>query len=123
AELASLLVRGLGACGGVTRNGCPERSAPHILNVTFRGVDGTSLLCALDDIALSQGSAFASSTPEPSQVLRSIGLSDALAQSTLRFGLGRFTERADVERVVERVGLELNRLRALAGSAPVWCSS
>jgi cysteine sulfinate desulfinase/cysteine desulfurase-like protein len=50
-------------------------------------------------------------------------LSDALAQSTLRFGLGRFTERTDVERVVERVGVELERLRALAGSAPVWCSS
>ena len=123
AELRDLLWRGLAVLGGVTRNGCPERSAPHILNVTFRGVDGTSLLCALDDIAISQGSACASSTPEPSHVLRSIGLSDALAQSTLRFGLGRFTERADVERVVERVGLELNRLRALAGSAPVWCAS
>jgi cysteine desulfurase len=123
AELRDLLWRGLAALGGVTRNGCPERSAPHILNVTFRGVDGTSLLCALDDIAISQGSACAASTPEPSHVLRSIGLSDALAQSTLRFGLGRFTERADVERVVERVGAELKRLRALAGSAPVWCSS
>jgi cysteine sulfinate desulfinase/cysteine desulfurase-like protein len=52
-----------------------------------------------------------------------LGLSDAVAQSTLRFGLGRFTETADVTYVLERVGEEFNRLRALARGAPAWCSS
>jgi cysteine desulfurase len=89
----------------------------------LRGVDGASLLFALPDIALSQGSACNSSVPEPSYVLTALGLSDAVAQSTLRFGLGRFTEPADVTYVLERVGEEFNRLRALARGAPAWCSS
>jgi cysteine desulfurase len=113
----------LQAIDGVVRNGAPARSAPHILNVTFPGVDGTSLLCALADIALSQGSACASSVPEPSHVLSSIGLSDALAQSTLRFGVGRFTDPADIEFTIERVRAEYGRLRGLGLLAPAWCSS
>jgi cysteine desulfurase len=123
AELRDLLWRGLAALGGVTRNGNPARSAPHILSVTFRGVDGTSLLCALEDIALSQGSACASSVPEPSHVLTSLGMSDALAQSTVRFGIGRFTTREDIERACARVAAEFPRLRTLAGATPAWCSS
>jgi cysteine desulfurase len=123
AKLRDELWRGLEALGGVTRNGNPERSAPHILSASLRGVDGASLLFALPDIALSQGSACNSSVPEPSYVLTALGLSDAVAQSTLRFGLGRFTERADVTYVLERVTEEFNRLRALARGAPAWCSS
>jgi cysteine desulfurase len=123
ARLRDQLWRGLEALGGVTRNGNPERSAPHILSASLRGVDGASLLFALPDIALSQGSACNTSVPEPSYVLTALGLSDAVAQSTLRFGLGRFTEPADVTYVLERVGEEFNRLRALARGAPAWCSS
>jgi cysteine desulfurase len=123
ARLRDALWQGLEALGGITRNGNPERSAPHILSASLRGVDGASLLFALPDIALSQGSACNSSVPEPSYVLTALGLSDAVAQSTLRFGLGRFTEPADVTYVLERVGTEFNRLRALAAGAPAWCSS
>ena len=123
AKLRDELWRGLEALGGVTRNGNPARAAPHILSASFRGIDGASLLFALPDIALSQGSACNSSVPEPSHVLTALGLSDAVAQSTLRFGLGRFTERADVAHALERVGAEFHRLRALAAGAPAWCSS
>jgi cysteine desulfurase len=123
AKLRDELWLGLEALGGVTRNGNPERSAPHILSASLRGVDGASLLFALPDIALSQGSACNSSVPEPSYVLSALGLSDAVAQSTLRFGLGRFTEPADVTYALERIGEEFNRLRALARGAPAWCSS
>jgi cysteine desulfurase len=123
AKLRDELWLGLEALGGVTRNGNPARSAPHILSASLRGVDGASLLFALPDIALSQGSACNSSVPEPSYVLTALGLSDAVAQSTLRFGLGRFTEPADVAYVLERVGEEFNRLRTLAHGAPAWCSS
>ncbi|HEY7672514.1 MAG TPA: cysteine desulfurase family protein [Gammaproteobacteria bacterium] len=123
AQLREELWLGLEALGGVTRNGNPKRCAPHILSVSLRGVDGASLLFALPDIALSQGSACNSSVPEPSYVLTALGLSDAVAQSTLRFGLGRFTESADVAYALERVGAEFNRLRALARGAPAWCSS
>jgi cysteine desulfurase len=122
-KLRDELWLGLEALGGVTRNGNPARSAPHILSASLRGIDGASLLFALPDIALSQGSACNTSVPEPSYVLTALGLSDAAAQSTLRFGLGRFTEPADVAFVLERVGVEFNRLRALARGAPAWCSS
>lgn len=123
AKLRDELWRGLEAFGGVTRNGNPARAAPHILSASLRGVDGASLLFALPDVALSQGSACNSSVPEPSYVLTALGLSDAVAQSTLRFGLGRFTEPADVAYVLERVGAEFDRLRTLARGAPAWCSS
>ena len=123
AQLRDDLWRGLERIGGVTRNGNPARSAPHILSASFRGIDGASLIFALSDIALSQGSACNSSVPEPSYVLTALGLSDAVAQSTLRFGLGRFTEPANVAYAVERVSTEFNRLRALARGAPAWCST
>jgi cysteine desulfurase len=123
ARLRDELWRGLEALDGVTRNGNPEQSAPHILSASFRGVDGASLLFALPDIALSQGSACASSVPEPSHVLTALGLSDSVAQSTLRFGVGRFTEPADVAYALERIGEEFRRLRVLAGATPAWCKS
>ena len=122
AALRDQLWAGLRRIDGAVRNGCARRAAPHILNVTFPGVDGTSLLLALDDIALSQGSACASSVAEPSHVLSAIGLSDARAQSTLRFGVGRFTSAADIDRAVARVRDEHARLASLARSAPAWCS-
>jgi cysteine desulfurase len=122
AALRDRLWLGLGEIDGAARNGHPDRCAPHILSVTLPGVDGSSLLLALADIAISQGSACASSVPEPSHVLSSLGLSDALAQSTLRFGVGRFTSGADIEYAVERVTAEYGRLLAIGRSAPAWCS-
>lgn len=113
----------LEALGGVRLNGSLEHCAPHILNVCFAGVEGESLRLGLADIAVSAGSACASEDPEPSHVLSGIGLSDALAQSSLRFSVGRFTEAAEIERAAGRIADEVRRLRDLAGSAPVWSSS
>jgi cysteine desulfurase len=123
AGLRARLHAGLARLGDVTLNGSPERSAPHVLSLSFGGVDGESLRLALSDIAVSAGSACASSNPEPSHVLSALGLSDARAQSTLRFGIGRFTTEAEVDRVIERVAAEVGRLRAVTGSAPRWCSA
>jgi cysteine desulfurase len=77
---------------------------------------------ALADIAVSAGSACNSAVPEPSYVLKSIGRSDALAASSLRFSLGRFTTEAEIECALGRVAEAVGRLRALAGAAPAWCS-
>ena len=123
AKLRDRLWSGLGEIDGIRLNGCRERSAPHILNVCFPGIEGESLRLALADIAVSAGSACASDDPEPSHVLSSLGLSDALAQSSLRLSVGRFTELADVDRAVERIGAEVARLRTLADGAPAWCST
>jgi len=113
----------LGRIPGARRNGSPERSAPHILNVSFPGVEGESLRLALEDLAVSSGSACTSRSAEPSHVLRSLGLSDILAESSLRFGVGRFTTEGEVDSAADRVMTEVTRLRQVSEGAPAWCSS
>jgi cysteine desulfurase len=122
AMLRDRLWRGLADIGDSRRNGDAMRSAPHILSVSFPGIDGESLRFGLADIAVSAGSACTSSSPSPSHVLSGLGLSDALAESTLRFGVGRFTTEAEIDEAVARVAAEVARLRAIAAGAPRWCS-
>jgi cysteine desulfurase len=97
--------------------------APHLLNVTFPGVEGESLRLAVRDLAVSAGSACAADSPEASHVLTAMGLSDVLAASSLRFSVGRFTTASEVALAAGRVAEEVARLRALAPSAPPWCST
>jgi cysteine desulfurase len=113
----------LRAIPGARRNGSREQGAPHILNVSFPGVEGESLRFALEDLAVSSGSACTSRSAEPSHVLRSLGLSDVLAESSLRFGIGRFTTPEEIDRAAARVVTEVARLRHVSESAPAWCSS
>jgi cysteine desulfurase len=108
---------------GAARNGDPGRSAPHILSVSFAGIDGESLRLALGDIAVSQGSACASDTPEPSHVLSALGFSDARANATIRFGLGRFTTAGEVDLTAERAQWAVQHLAGIAGRPPAWCSA
>jgi cysteine desulfurase len=115
--LQARLWRGLSALGGVHRNGDPERSVPHILNVSFEGVEGESLVAAVGArIAVSTGSACTSAQGEPSYVLRALGRGDRLAESSLRFSLGRYSSRADVDTAVDAVTRAVQRLRAVSGS-------
>ncbi|GIW42280.1 MAG: cysteine desulfurase IscS [Candidatus Binatia bacterium] len=109
-----LFRRLLEALDDVFLNGHPTARLPGNLNVGFRYVEGESLLLALDDVAVSSGAACSSATLEPSHVLRAIGLDEELAQSSLRFGLGRFNTEEDVDYVAERVATEVRRLRALS---------
>lgn len=95
-------------------NGSLQQRLPNNLNVSFGGVDGEALLMGLTDIALSFGSACASAGAEPSHVLRAIGTTDPVAHATLRFGLGRFTTPAEIDRTIERVGETVDRLRGMS---------
>lgn len=123
AEGRDRLWAGLSAIEGAMLNGHPTQRSPHVLNVTFPGVEGDSLQLALADVAISAGSACNSDVPEPSHVLRAMGLSDALSASTLRFSVGRFTTDAEIDYVVGRIQEEVPRLRALARGAPAWTAS
>jgi len=96
---------------GVQVNGDMNRRLPGNLNVSFAGVDGETLLTALDDVAVSSGSACTSATVEPSYVLRALGVPDDLAHASLRFTVGRFTTEDDIDRAARRVIEIVERLR------------
>jgi len=95
-----------------TADGSPLR-LPGNLNLSFGTVDGEALLLAMGNLAVSSGAACTSTDPEPSHVLRALGLSDDEARSSLRFGLGRFNTAEDVDFAVERVVDAVGRLRKL----------
>jgi cysteine desulfurase len=117
ALLRERLWRGLGPLKGVLRNGDPEFTAAQLLNVSFEDVEGESLLAAVRPfIAVSTGSACTSSNQEPSYVLRALGRDERLAESSLRFSLGRFTTAAEVDAAIEAVCGAVTRLRKVAGS-------
>jgi cysteine desulfurase len=113
AGLRDALWQALREIPGVELNGDPLRRVAGILSVAIDGVEGESLLCALADLAVSSGSACASTNAEPSYVLRALGRSDRLAQSSLRLSLGRFTTRNEVDRAAQRIREEVLRLRAV----------
>lgn len=116
APLREKLWRGLEALGGALRNGAAERSVPHLLNVSFVGVEGESLLAAVRPyIAVSTGSACSSAVRESSYVLKSLGRDERLAESSLRFSLGRFSTETDIDAAVAAVAQALIRLRRIAG--------
>jgi cysteine desulfurase len=120
AQLQQRLWRGLAAIGGVLRNGSATRSVPHLLNVSFEGVEGESLLAAIRPyVAVSTGSACTSALAEPSYVLRALGRSERLSESSLRFGLGRTTTEGDIDTAVTVLTREVGRLRNVAGAMPV----
>jgi cysteine desulfurase len=119
-RLRERLWRGLTRLGGVMLNGHMTRRVPGILNVSFTGVEGESLLYALREIAVSSGSACTSASNEASYVLRALGRTDQLAQSSIRFSLGRFSTEDEVDRAVRIVAEQVARLRALGpGGADV----
>jgi cysteine desulfurase len=101
----------------VTINGSMEHRLAGNLNLSFAHVDGEALMMALNDIALSSGSACTTAAIEPSHVLRAIGVSDDLAHSSIRFGIGRFNTDAEVDYVADRIVETVTHLRELNASS------
>lgn len=106
----------VGRLDDVVLNGHPVERLPNNLNLSFAYVEGEALMMALDGVAVSSGSACTSAKKEPSHVLRAMGKSDDQAVTSIRFGLGRFNTRDEVDDVVERVEGAVNRLRAISPS-------
>jgi cysteine desulfurase len=84
------------------------------LNMSFAYVEGESLIMGLKDIAVSSGSACTSASLEPSYVLRALGVDEDMAHTSLRFGLGRFTTEAEVDRAVALTVQHVNKLRDMS---------
>jgi cysteine desulfurase len=95
-------------------NGHPVERLPGNLNMSFAYIEGESLLMGLKEIAVSTGSACTSASLEPSYVLKALGVSDELAYSAIRFGLGRFTTAEEIDFTIRRVVEEVRRLREIS---------
>lgn len=112
ARLRDRLYTGLaGRLDGLRLNGHPTKRLPGNLNVSFEGVDGSALMMAMKDVAVSSGSACSSTDTGPSYVLTALGLDEALARASLRFGLGRFTTDEEIDFAVDYVANAVLRLR------------
>lgn len=118
AGLAQRLWHGLEGAGGVHLNGASVPRVPGIVNVSFEGVHGESLIAAVSAIAVSTGAACSADSPDASYVLRALGRDTQLAHSSLRFSLGRYTTEADIDAAVAAVRTALAQLRALSPDSP-----
>jgi cysteine desulfurase len=103
-----------GALDYVHVNGSWEHRLPGNLNMSFVYVEGESLLMGINEIAVSSGSACTSATLEPSYVLKALGLGDDVAHSSIRFGLGRFNNEAEVDYVAAKLIDIVQKLRELS---------
>ena len=110
--LRNSLWQGLQQLDDIYLNGHATQRIAGILNVSFAGVDGESLMMGLNDIAVSSGSACTSASLEPSYVLKAIGRSNELAHAGIRFSVGRFTTQDDIDYVVRKVVDVTTKLRA-----------
>lgn len=115
-KLRDKLWQGISHLDNVYLNGHPSQRIAGILNVSFADVDGESLMMALNDIAVSSGSACTSASLEPSYVLKAIGRSNELAHAGIRFSVGRFTNEHDIDYVINKVTDVVKRLREAVSS-------
>jgi cysteine desulfurase len=114
AVLRDRLLAGFVDMEAVVVNGDEKQRIPGNLNISFNYVEGESLMMAINDIAVSSGSACTSASLEPSYVLRALGLSDELAHSSIRFTIGRYTTEADVDKAIVLVREKVDKLRDLS---------
>jgi len=98
---------------GITWNGPEHERIPGNLHLSATGVDGTALMTRLTGIAISSGSACTTADPEPSHVLRAIGVPERLALASLRIGLGRETTESEIAIAVEEITRVVRELRGL----------
>lgn len=115
--LREKLLAGLRDIEEVYVNGDIESAICGHLNISFNFIEGESLMMALNNLAVSSGSACTSASLEPSYVLRALGLDDELAHSSIRFSIGRFTTEEEIDQVVEKIQNAVHKLRELS---PLW---
>jgi len=95
-------------------NGHPTHRLPGNLNISFAYVEGEALMMAIKNVAVSSGSACTSASLEPSYVLRACGVSEELAHTSIRFGIGRFTTEEEIDYVGKYVVEQVSKLREMS---------
>ena len=101
---------------GIQLNGDKKKRIAGNLNMSFAGLDGDSLLLALHELAVSTTSACSSASIQPSYVLKALGLSDELAQSTIRLSIGRYTKGKEIEHAISTICTQVTRLHEISPS-------
>ncbi len=112
-----LLIEKLSTLPNIIINGSSKYYVPHILSVSFKDIDAHMLLPTLSNIAVSTGSACASSSLKPSYILTAIGRTDDEARSSLRISFGRFTTKSDIECAIEEI---LQKIPKLYKAGSMW---
>ena len=111
-RLRNRLEGGLLQLEGAVLNGNSRLRLPTVSNISFTRISGNRLLeVILKDIAVSSGSACSSASPEPSHVLKAMGLTDELAHHAIRFSLGKYNTEEEVDFVIQKLGKTLERVR------------
>ncbi len=96
----------------VNINGDINNRLPNTSNCCFKNLSGPNLLSAISKkMAVSSGSACTSASPEPSHVLKAMGLTDEEAKASIRFSLGTFTSQKDIEQAIENISEIVHELR------------
>lgn len=116
-KLSDIFYKEISEIEEIFLNGNEKNKVPNITNVSFAYIEGESLIMALQDVAVSSGSACTSASLEPSYVLRALGRPDELAHSSIRFSFGRFTTEEEVRSVAETTKKVVTQLRELS---PLW---
>lgn len=98
-------------------NGDLQMRYPGNLNISFGYVEGEGLMMGIKELAVSSGSACTSASLEPSYVLRALGVSEDMAHTSLRIGIGRFTTEAEIDKASELIINAVNKLREMS---PLW---
>lgn len=111
-ELRNRFEKNILEIDGTAVNGSVSSRLAHVSNISFGYVDGNALMIALNKtLAVSSGSACTSASPEPSHVLKALGLDDELAHSSLRFSFGRKTTEQEVDYAIDLVTKTVKKLR------------
>lgn len=117
-KLKNIFLEGIqGECEDIFINGSETDRVPGNINLSFAYVEGESLMMGIKNLAVSSGSACTSASLEPSYVLKALGVSEELAHTSLRIGIGRYTSEKDIRDAVKVIVNEVKRLRSLS---PLW---
>ncbi len=98
-------------------NGHETKRVPGNLNLSFAHVEGESMIMGIKNLSVSSGSACTSASLEPSYVLKSIGVGEELAHTSIRFGIGRFTTDQEIDAALDAIITSVEKLRAMS---PLW---
>ncbi len=98
-------------------NGDRAQRFPGNINLSFSYIEGESMILAIKDLAVASGSACTSDSLEPSYVLKSLGLVEELAHTSIRFGIGRFTTELEIDFALALIQSKVKSLRELS---PLW---